>query len=321
MRARKRAYRRLLFLPLALGIFALLFGRSLRGQAGQADGPLRVPAGDSPLGTYSFRAPESPTVQETPQPQTPVTEEAARSGGLTLLNRTDYSVDVQALLAEPLNIRLETEAPQILIIHTHGSEAYTPEGEDQYIPTDPSRTEDRNFNMIRVGDALTDALRAQGFQVIHDRELYDYPSYNGSYTRSLEAVERYLAEYPTIGIVLDIHRDAVQLEDGSYYKSSFQLDGAPSSQVMLCVGTDGSGLEHPDWRENLKLALHLQQAMVEQEPALARPITLVNSRYNQHTGPGSLIVEVGYNGNSLQEALAAARAFARAAGTVFSELT
>lgn len=315
----------LALLTLALGCFCLLFGRSLgteararlSGAAPAGETPLHIPASDSRMPDYSFQAPEE-SPEASPSPN--VTSQTAEGKGVTVFNRTDYSIDTQALLAEPLNLKLQSDAPQILILHTHGSEAYTPDAQDNYTPTDPYRTEDLNYNMVRVGDALEAALVRQGFQVIHDRTLYDYPSYNGSYTRSLEAAQAYLEAYPSIQLVLDIHRDAALLEDGSAFKTTVEIEGKSCSQVMLCVGTDESGLEHPNWRENLKLALRLQSALCAVHPDLARPISLVSSRYNQHLAPGALIVEVGYNGNSLQEALGAIGYFAQAAGDVLQGL-
>lgn len=86
------------------------------------------------------------------------------------------------------------------------------------------------------------------------------------------------------------------------------------SQVMLLVGTNASGLYHPYWEENLRLAVYLQDAVNAAHPTLMRPITLVNERYNQHLTRGSLIIEVGSSGNTLQEAIRAVRCFGRDAG-------
>ena len=126
-------------------------------------------------------------------------------------------------------------------------------------------------------------------------------------------MERYLAEYPDIAVVIDLHRDA--LGDGEVtYKTVAETPGEASSQLMLLVGTGDSGLYHPNWEQNLRLAVYLQRAVNEKYPTLARPISLVNERYNQHLSTGSLILEVGSNGNSLREAITAVRLFADAAG-------
>ena len=155
--------------------------------------------------------------------------------------------------------------------------------------------------------------------MLHDREIYDYPSYTGSYARSGEAVERYLAANPDIAVVIDLHRDALGA-DGVVYKTMAEEEGTVASQIMILVGSDDSGLEHPDWRSNLSLALYLQNAVDEAHPTLMRPVALVRERYNQHLTGGSLILEVGSSGNTLQEALAAVRLFADAAGPALREL-
>lgn len=238
--------------------------------------------------------------------------------GLYLYNRTDLAVDMAAAWNAGVDLTLDDSGPQILLVHTHGSEAYAPEGEDVYTPSDGnSRTLDENYNVVRVGDEMAEVFREMGLTVLHDRTLYDYPQYNGAYSRSGEAVASYLAEYPSIRIVLDIHRDALVGSDGTVYKAVTTVDGEKTAQVMLVLGS-GSG--HPDWQKNLALALRIQKSLDTLYPTLARPITLRGSVYNQELSPGSLLVEVGTHGNTLREALRAARCFARAAGQVFLNL-
>ncbi len=219
-----------------------------------------------------------------------------------------YNIDFSKYLSLDTSLSTDYSDVTVLIIHTHGSEAYKPEGEDIYVASDPSRTEDCNYNMIRVGNELTAILESRGIKVIHDTSLYDYPSYNGSYTRSLDAIVSYLESDPSIKIVIDLHRDAVN-EGDNPYKTTTTINGESSSQVMIIAGTDGTGLWHPYWEENLKFALLLQGSMNIKYPSLARPLYVTNARYNQHATTGSLIVEVGYNGNTLQESLRAVRYF------------
>lgn len=242
------------------------------------------------------------------------------SGGLYLYNRTGLDVDLAAAAAAPVNIALPAEGPQILIVHTHGSEAYTPDGTDIYEPSDNNtRTLDENYNVVRVGDEMERVFTELGLTVVHDRTLYDYPKYNGAYDRSAEAVQRYLEQYPSIKIVLDVHRDALVGTDGTVYKPVLQIDGVKTAQVMLLVGTDDAGASFPDWGEHLALAMQIQQQMNSLWPGLARPITLRTARFNQQLTKGSLLVEVGGHGNSLEEALAGARLFARSAAKVLLE--
>ncbi len=241
-------------------------------------------------------------------------------GAAMLRNETGYAIDADAVAQSGTSVRLAAEGPQILIIHTHSSEAYTPSGLDRYEPSDNTRTEDPAYNIIRVGDELTRLFEQAGLRVIHDRGVYDYPSYTGSYSRSGAMVEQYLRDYPSISVVLDVHRDALGT-DGVIYKTVAEEDGTCASQAMLLVGTDESGLEHPRWRDNLSLALYLQRAVFDTYPTLMRPVALVPQRYNQQLCTGMLILEVGSSGNTLQEALAAIRLFAKAAAPALLALT
>lgn len=259
----------------------------------------------------------SPPPQPTPAPDTIL--ETTIEGGLRIKNETAYWVDAAQILADGPGLTLPPDEPQILIIHTHASEAYTQSGADRYSASDENRTEDTQFNVVRIGDELTEILTEAGLYVIHDRGIYDYPSYTGSYNRAGAAIEQYLESCPGIRIVLDIHRDALG-SNGVVYKTMAEEDGTTASQVMLLAGTDESGLEHPNWRGNLALALYLQNAVNSVNPTLMRPVALVPQRYNQQLTPGSLIVEVGSSGNTLREALAAVRLFGYAIAPALLEL-
>ena len=271
-------------------------------------------------------APETTTapgdiVERTLVPTT--TEGYVTGAGLYLYNRTDLPVDLLGVLKQSLSFTLAPapDGPQTLIIHTHATEAYTQDGTDIYTPSDNNtRTLDEAHNMIRVGDEMERVFTEMGLSVLHDRSVYDYPQYNGSYGRSGPAVQNYLAQYPTIRLVLDVHRDALVGSDGTVYKAVTTVDGVKTAQVMLVVGSSAGGGEHPNWMQNLALAARLQKSLDTLYPTLARPMTLRQSVYNQNLSPGSLLVEVGSHGNTLQEALAGARLFARAAGSVFLSL-
>lgn len=232
---------------------------------------------------------------------------------ISVNNTTGQTIDVAALASAAVEIELG-DGPQILIMHTHGSEAYTMDGTDIYTPSDTYRTTDNSFNVVRVGTEIADVLTEMGFSVIHDTTLYDHPAYSGAYGRSKEAVERYLEQYPTIKVVLDVHRDALIGADGTTYKTMANVGGEEMAQVMLVVGSDDAGASHPEWKKNLTFAIKLQQKMNEIDTTLSRPITVRTDRFNQQLTTGSVLVEVGSHGNTLREALAAARLFALAAG-------
>ena len=218
-------------------------------------------------------------------------------------NQTSYDVDIAALVNEKLAYTVESGAPQVLIVHTHASESFTPTDKNYYVPTDPDRTEDTNFNITRVGAEMARRLNELGIETLHDKTLHDYPSYNGSYKNSLATVERYKQEYPSIKIVLDVHRDGMTTADGTKLKVCTTIDGKKTAQVMILAGSDANGLEHPHWRENLKLGLKIQAKMAELYPGFPRPLMLVKERYNMNTTKGSLLLEVGSNGNTLEEAI------------------
>ena len=238
------------------------------------------------------------------------------AGGLYLYNRTGEKVDLAAAAQAAVNITLPAEEPQILIVHTHATESYTPDGTDVYTPSGGvGRTLEEPYNVIRVGDEMERVFTEMGLSVVHDRTLHDYPQYNGAYTRSAQTVKDYLAKYPSIKIVLDVHRDALVGENGTIYKAVTRIDGVDTAQVMLVIGHGQDG-SNPHWMENLTLACKIQTSMNTLYPTLARPMTFRSSSYNQELSTGSLLVEVGTHGNTLQEALSAARLFARSAGQV-----
>ncbi|MCD8375966.1 MAG: stage II sporulation protein P [Oscillospiraceae bacterium] len=240
--------------------------------------------------------------------------------GVSLYNYTSQELDVEALAAAEIAVEAEKgDGPQILILHTHGSEAYTMDGEDIYQESDSYRTTDTQYNVVRVGDEMQQVFESLGLEVLHDRTLYDYPQYDGAYGRSAAAISGWLEQYPTIQIVLDVHRDALAGSDGTVYKTAAQLGGDSTAQVMLVLGTNDN-LEHPNWLNNLALAIRIQQELDAAYPTLARPISLRSARFNQQLTYGSLLVEVGSHGNTLQEALNAADLFAQTAGEVFLEL-
>ena len=237
--------------------------------------------------------------------------------GVFILNNTKFKLDIASLLSSKIDIGKNTAAPTVLILHTHTSEAYTPTPLDTYETTANDRCEDINYNVVRVGDEIKKVLEAYGIGVLHITQTFDTP-YSGAYSRSLEAAERYIDMYPSIQVVLDIHRDALNDAYSPKYKLITEIDGKNAAQIMLVVGTDQSGDNHPQWRENLKLAVRVQKEMVSRYKLLARPIKLTKSSYNQFISRGAMIVEVGANGNSLEEAIYGGRLFAACLSSVLS---
>ena len=219
--------------------------------------------------------------------------------------------DLGELMARPLAWDLTSEEPAVLILHTHGTESYTKSRDESYTESSAYRTLDEGYNMISVGDYLTEALEKAGIGVIHDRSLHDYPSYNGSYASARKSIAAYLKEHPSIQLVLDLHRDASG-DNKNQLKTQATVDGAPSAQLMIVVGTNGSGLSHPKWEENLALALKLYTQLERTSPGICRYISLRSQRFNQDQSTGALIIEVGGAGNSHAEAITATSVLAEA---------
>ena len=310
-------------------IAAVVFGGTLQEVKGdtppeESPPPSASPSVQIPPPYYTGLIPYYPAPSPTPEPlelpEVVLQEPAKTETALAINNRTSKTVDPEKILKKPLNLTIDKEKPSVLIIHTHGSEAYMPDEKNRYVPSDPYRTQDTRYSVIRIGEEIARALEEAGIACVHDKGIYDYPSYQGAYNRSYEAISKHLKEYPTIRVVLDVHRDALEDSDGTVYKTIAQVGDVTCAQVMMVVGTNDSGLNHPNWERNLRFALALQQKMQELYPTLAKPIELSRFRYNQQATPGSLIVEIGCTGNTLEEALQAARYFADAAAKVLGEL-
>ena len=260
--------------------------------------------------TYPAESPIPEATAATPSIQHPplqFTAEAAQA--IDIDYECNYDPDLSALLTQPLQWNLADGLPRILIVHTHGTESYTPSPGEIYTETADYRTLDEGYNMIAIGDALANRLEAAGIGVVHDRQLHDYPSYNGSYTNARESIEAILEENPSICMVLDLHRDAAAAGN-SQLDTSAQVNGEESAQLMLVVGTDAGGLYHPDWQKNLSLALKLQLQLQTTHPGLCRPIDLCNERFNADVSTGALLIEVGAAGNTQAEAITAIHALA-----------
>ena len=251
-----------------------------------------------------------------PEPTEPPLPSFSDPEMVKLYYACSVSPDIGALMEQPLNWDLTGDQPTVLILHTHSTEAYAQDSAAPYQESGTARTTDPSYNIIKVGEEITRIFEEMGLSVIHDTNLYDYPDYNGAYERSKAAAAQYLAQYPTLQMVLDVHRDALVGADGTVYKPVLQIDGVKTAQVMLLVGSDDAGAVFPDWTEHMALAMELQQQMNSLWPGLARPITLRTARFNQQMTKGSLLVEVGSHGNTLDEALAGARLFARSAAKV-----
>lgn len=223
-----------------------------------------------------------------------------------------YRPDLESLLQQPLQWELRTDEPTVLILHTHGSESFTKTADQNYRETSAYRTLDCEYNVVVLGDLLQEMLEKAGITVLHDRTMHDQPSYNDSYENARNAAQEYLRQYPSIRMVLDVHRDAALKSDGTQYATSASVNGVSAAQLMLVVGSDASGRYHPQWQENLAVALKLHAELERICPGITRPLILRAQRFNHDLAQGAMIVEVGTAGNTLAQAKAAIPVLAQA---------
>ena len=216
-------------------------------------------------------------------------------GNVQIRNQTGY-----VLSEDILTPNIEVNNSNIVIFHTHTCESYTPTEQNQYEASGTYRTIDLGHSVARVGDELTNYLTNYGYNVVHDKTYHDYPAYTGSYARSLKTVES-IKQNTNADVIIDLHRDAIG--SNSDYAPTVKIGEDYAAQLMFVIGTDGGGLWHPNWNNNLKFAVKVQQKAEELYPGLFKPIIVRNSRYNQHVSKAATIIEVGATGNTLEQSL------------------
>ena len=201
----------------------------------------------------------------------------------------------------PFDIELNSDQPQVLIYHTHATEAYLPTLRGWYGLNESFRSDQDEENMVAVGEVLTQTLEQAGIKVIHDTTQHDNPSYTGAYDRSRETMRKYLEQYPSIKVTLDVHRDAITRDDNTVIAPTATVEGQQVAQVMIISCADGERI--PNFRQNFTFAAGLQQQAAELYPDLMRPILFDQNRfYNQDLTTGSLLLEFGSHGNTLAQA-------------------
>ena len=241
--------------------------------------------------------------------------EATETPKLILANETSYSVDLNTLAATPQSI----EKGAVLIMHTHGTEAYLPSGQNYYLQDEDFRSTNREENVVAAGAVFAQTLEKAGITVYHDQTLYDEHSYNNSYTASRNACRNWLNQHPEIRYVIDIHRDAVSDSKGQSQKTLCTVNGQSVAQVMLVIGTDAAGANHGGWRTNLSVGAKYQ-SLLNANPSFARPLYLRRASYNQQLCTGSMLLEIGSAANTLDEAKAAAVIAAEAFCKLYNQL-
>ena len=229
-------------------------------------------------------------------------------------NTRQTAADIAAEIENPLPFAIEKDSPdpQVLVMHTHATEDYRLSAGLWFAPGDGARSTDRSINMCAVGRVVADTLNAAGINTLHDETLNDYPSYTGSYANSRAVVQQYLQKYPSIRVVLDVHRDAIETEGGSRYAPVCTVDGRQAAQVMIICGCDnGTTVQLPAWRQNLRFAAAWERSMESRCPGFTRPVLFSYRFYNQDLTTGSLLIEIGGHGNNLNEALYAGQLAAK----------
>ena len=239
-------------------------------------------------------------------------DEIVNPQGLKIKNDTDYTIDINELCKLPLETKPEYNGPEVLIVHTHTTECFN--GDEMTGET--GRTTNEAYNMCAIGEIIANTLEKNGISVVHDKTIHDYPSFQSAYSKALKTIEKNLTENPTIKVVLDIHRDGYIYPDGSKLTVSTEINGESVAQVMLVLGTDSMGLSHSNWKSNLTFAAKIQNAAQKMYPNLMRPLNLRRERFNMHITKGSLLLEIGGNGNTLSQAKKSAEYIANAIAAV-----
>lgn len=280
-------------------------------------------------GVVPFRSDQLPGAQATPEPgraSAPV-EEICADGGQQVADffvrdTTDSGTDLEAELQQPPAVTLHGDGrPEILIYHTHTSEAYVQSFTGFYYTDMETRTQNRDRSVVAVGEELKSALEEAGFGVIHDTTVND-TLFNGSYARSWEVIQKNLEEYPDLRITIDLHRDSMTTQEGVKYKPTAMIGGRKAAQVMLLAGcnADGSWEDFPGWLDNLHLILRAQQKGTQRYPDLMRPLNFSNNKYNMNATAGSMLVEMGTEVNTVAEAKYSARLLGEVLSEVFAGL-
>lgn len=235
---------------------------------------------------------------------------------IAIKNNTRYKIDVEALLKKPLKLDMSKKGPKVLIYHTHTSESYVLKESDLGRKDMPSFNSNPRYNVVRVGEELARHLRKYGIETLHNGTVHDKVR-DAAYSVSIETLNSYEKSYPSIQVYIDVHRDAAR-SDKPKLRLTKEINGKNCAQIMFVVAAEGT-LPHPKWQENLSFVLKLQQKLNEKYPGLARPVWIVEARYNQHISTQSILVEVGGDGNLLSECLESTKYLAEVLNEVLEE--
>lgn len=243
---------------------------------------------------------------------TPMNQTAASSAITTIADDAVLQVEIiPDIPDEPV----QQTTKSIIVYHTHTHEAYEQSNDDPYEAIEAWRTKDQEHSIVRVGAELTKELRNKGYNVIHDTTDHELEDINTAYVRSEETLKSYEEEFD---LCIDLHRDAYS--KGMLLRLETDV-GFNYAQTMVLIGQGSQfpDVEQPNYKQNLAFAHQLTQNMNQSIPGICRNATIKSGRYNQHLGRHSILIEVGHNQNSLQEALATIPYLANAIDTTLSQ--
>lgn len=276
-----------------------------------------------------FHENEFPVINATPAPgmDSGDVKEIAVTGGaqidnFTVKDTTGSGTDLVRELQNNPDVQLKCNGEvEVLLYHTHTTEAYMDSYTGFYYTDMQTRSQNEKENVVAVGEEIKKQLEAAGIGVVHDTTVND-ALYTGAYSRSWETIQSNLEKYPTIQITIDIHRDSMTTEEGLKYKPTVEIGGRKAAQIMLLAGCDANGEwgDFPDWLNNLRLDLRVQQKAEELYPGLLRPLSFSNCKYNMNATHGSMLIEVGTEVNTVAEAKYAGKLMGKVLGELLPEL-
>lgn len=222
--------------------------------------------------------------------------------GVQVKNSSSAEINIEEELNSRLGFKIEKKGePEVLIYHTHTSESFLTYDTGYYYESFYPRSLDPSKNVCAVGEEIAAQLNKAGIKTIHDTTVHDNPSYTGAYYRSADTVQEYLEKYPSIKIVIDIHRDGIGTET-ERSKPVCMVNGKKAAQFMILAGYNSENdPAFEDWEYNLRFALQMQKKATEMYPDLARPLNFGDFVYNMDINTGSLLIEVGADSNTIEE--------------------
>mgnify|MGYP000859445802 FL=1 len=211
-------------------------------------------------------------------------------------------------LPTPENKISSSTKPSVLVYHTHTSESYLPvSGKDHLF--------NQKGDIVKVGEYLQNVLEEKyNIKTFHCDQIHDQYPFRESYQRSQQTLIKYLKDYPSLEILLDVHRDATP-----GLKPTCAVKGVEAATVMMVIGTDKMGLAHPNWKRNQEFATKINDCLNLYYPGLSNGIVISDARYNQHLSDRALIIEFGNQDSKLEQVYRSVEHFAEILAIVIQQ--